>query len=149
MREQLQALIDELGLSEKIWLTGVRDDVPALMRRLSVLCLTSRSEGMPNVVLEAMAAACPVVATRVGDVPEVIQDGTNGFLVDSEDTEGLARVVVKLLRDAELAERIGAAGRATVEQRFSCQRMAQEIEQVYLRALAAKCPEFAGQWGGW
>lgn len=147
MYDQLENRVHQLGLSDKIHLTGIHEDVPQLMRRFAIFCLTSCSEGMPNVVLEAMAAACPVVATRVGDVPEVIKDGENGFLVDSEDAEGLAQVVARLLRDAELAERVGAAGRATVEQRFSCQRMAQEIEQVYLRALVEKCPEFAGQRG--
>lgn len=148
MHEELQAYISQLGLSEKVHLTGVRNDVPQLMRRLSVFCLTSRSEGLPNVVLEAMAAACPVVATRVGDVPEVIQDGVNGFLVDSEDVDGLTRGVVELLSNPKLAAHIGAAGRASVERHFGCSSMANNMEKVYRQALAARCPEIVGRWRG-
>jgi glycosyltransferase involved in cell wall biosynthesis len=140
MQAQLEARIRELGLSDKIKLTGVRDDVPQLMPHFDVFCLTSRSEGMPNVMLEAMAAARPVVATRVGDIPHVIKDGDNGFLVASEDSDSLAQIITRLLEEPELATRIGLAGQATVEQRFSCEHMAREMENVYLHSLRVKCP---------
>lgn len=132
---ELQDRIDALGLADRIKLAGVRTDVPRLMRRFAVFCLTSRTESMPNVVLEAMAASCPVVATRVGDVPYVIDHDTNGLLVDAENVSELAQAVTRLLRDRALSTRIGAAGHETVVAQFGCQRMAREIESIYLRAL--------------
>ncbi len=136
MWEELQEHIDRLQLSDKICLTGVRNDVPQLMRRLAVFCLTSqKGEGLPNVILEAMAAGCPVVATRIAGVPEVIQNRTNGFLVDSEDATALASIVSQLLSGPALAARIGAAGRVTVENRFSCEKMARTLENLYSHIL--------------
>jgi glycosyltransferase involved in cell wall biosynthesis len=136
MRQELQRYVDQQDLSNKMHLTGFRDDVPQLMRRLIVFCLSSRNEGLPNVVLEAMAAGCPVVATRVGGVPEIITHGQDGFLVESGDSEAMARAVSRLLSETELSASIGAAGRATVEERFGCPRMARELEMVYLSKLS-------------
>ena len=146
--EQLKAHIESLGLSDKIKLTGQRSDVPQLMRRMSVFCFTSISEGLPNVVLEAMAAACPVVATRVGGVPDIIKDGENGFLVEKGDKKGMERIVTMLLEDIALSLRIGLAGRRTVEQHLGCQQMACNMERVYSRALIAKCTMAQEYWLG-
>lgn len=135
MRSYLETYIDERGLSEHVHLTGFRDDVPQLMHRFAVFCLTSYSEGMPNVVLEAMAAARPVVVTPVGDLPYIIEDGQNGFLVDIDNAEQMARIVQRLLEDPELAARVGAAAQETVRTRFGCARMAQEIETIFVETL--------------
>jgi len=136
IRKQLEAYIIEQGLPDYVHLAGFRDDVPRLMSRFDVFCLTSYSEGMPNVVLEAMAAARPVIATRVGDLPYIIKDGQNGFLVDIDDSDHMARIVQQLLEDQTLAARIGSAARETVQARFSCMRMAHDMETVYLETLA-------------
>lgn len=138
VQDKLEQQISELGMSDRVHLAGFREDVPDLMQRFTVFCLTSRSEGMPNVVMEAMAASCPVVSTRVGDVPEVINDGENGLLVESEDADGLANAIQLLLNDADLAKRMEVEGRHTIEQRFSCQEMAQNMENVYIRMLKAQ-----------
>ena len=127
--------IDGHGLRDRFVLTGFRPDVPALLRRMEVCCLSSRSEGMPNVVLEGMAAARPVVATRVGGVPELVRDGENGLLVEPGDTGGFAESVARLLRDPGLARRMGAAGRARALRRHSCAEAARRLEGIYLEAL--------------
>jgi glycosyltransferase involved in cell wall biosynthesis len=130
--------IKELNLNGNVILAGFRSDVPALMHRLSVFCLTSTHEGMPNVILEAMAAARPVVATNVGGIPELVKDGVNGFLVEPGDIEGFAHAVKRLLEDSKLAERMGLAGRKRVEQEFSCDQAAQRLTKLYLDTLDQK-----------
>jgi glycosyltransferase involved in cell wall biosynthesis len=86
---------------------------------------------MPNVVLEAMAESCPVVSTPVGDVPYLIEHGRNGFLVKHDDPQGLAAEIKKLLVEPKLAEKIGSAGRVTVEKHFSPTQMAHTLEEIY------------------
>ncbi len=124
------------GLEHRVVLTGFRPDVPALLNRMEICCLTSRSEGTPNVLLEAMAAGRPVVATRVGGVPELVVDGENGFLVEPGDPHGFAAAVARLLRDPELARRMGRAGRDRALRHHSCAVAAQRLEKIYRDALA-------------
>jgi glycosyltransferase involved in cell wall biosynthesis len=130
--------IRKLGLEGSVILAGFRNDVPALIKRFSVLCLTSNSEGLPNAILEAMAAARPVIATRVGGVGSVVKHGVNGLLVEPGDAGGLASAVTRLLSDQVLAERLGNAGRKMVQQEFGCQRMAHKFSHLYLNQLAHK-----------
>ena len=136
--DQLSARIEQLGLQGRVRLAGFRGDVPQLMRRFSIFCLTSDSEGTPNVVLEAMAAARPVVATRVGGVPEVIQEGVNGFLVEPGDVNGFARAVRMLLASPDLADQMGLAGREMVERSHGCETAVRHLTRFYLQALAEK-----------
>lgn len=133
--EKLSARIDKAGLSGRVFLTGFRSDVPELMHRLSVFCLTSYSEGTPNVILEAMAAACPVVATRVGGIPDLVQDNVTGFLVEPGNVDGFANAVTKLLDDPALAECLGHAGQEIVKRDYSCETVARQLEQIYMQAL--------------
>lgn len=135
---QLQAMINDLNLQGKVMLVGFQRDVPALLQRMQVVCLTSHTEGTPNVVLEAMAARRPVVATRVGGVPELIADGINGLLVEPGDVEGLACAITRLLNDPDLAQRLAAAGQRMVQQQYSCDRIVRQLEQLYVDALRAK-----------
>lgn len=130
--------IAEHGFTGKILLIGFRGDVPALMNHIRVFCLTSNYEGMPNVILEAMAAARPVVATRVGGVPELVEDGITGFLVEPGDVDGFACAVRKLLEDPELAEKMGRAGREKVEQEFGCEQAVRRLTDLYLTVLREK-----------
>ncbi len=139
---RIEERIDRHGLRDRFVLTGYRSDVPALLRRMEVCCLASRSEGMPNVVLEAMAAARPVVATRVGGVPELVASGETGLLVEPGDDGAFAAAVSRLLSDGELARRMGRAGRERAERRHSCADAAQRLEAIYLEALG-------GRRGGW
>ncbi len=135
---QLQDQIHQLGLADRIILTGGREDALLLMQRFDVFCLTSYSEGTPNALLEAMAAGCPVVATPVGDVPHIIQAGENGLLVNIDDAGALAEAVSRLLTDVDLAERMGRSGRRTVEEQFSCSLMASAMERLYHEAVAGR-----------
>jgi glycosyltransferase involved in cell wall biosynthesis len=138
LRTQIESLIKKLNLENKIALVSVRPVTPAFIRRLAVFCLTSDYEGMPNVILEAMAAARPVVATRVGGVPDLIEQGVNGFMVDPGDTEGVAKAVENLLADPELAEKMGRTGHERIARGFSCEQTAQRLMNLYLDALGQK-----------
>jgi glycosyltransferase involved in cell wall biosynthesis len=133
-----QALVDRaqrLGLQHKLMLTGYRADVPALLSDVAVSVLPSHSEGLSNTLLESMAAGVPVVATRVGGTPEAIDDGVTGLLVPVKDPEALASAIIRVLSDADLAARLGAAARRSVNDRFSMERMIQTTEQLYLDLL--------------
>jgi len=132
---QLAAEIQSLGLEGKVVLAGFRPDVPALMRRFEVVCLTSRYEGMPNAILEAMAAGRPVVATRVSGVPELVRDGVNGLLIEQDDVVGFAAAVVRLLSDPDLTRRMGEAGREIARREFGCEQAAQRLTDLYLKLL--------------
>lgn len=138
LSHKIESEIKRLGLEDKIILAGFREDVPKLMQRLTIFCLTSSSEGTPNVILEAMAAARPVVATRVGGIPGLIENGVNGMLVEPDDVGAFAWSVETLLNNRELAERLGKAGRAIVEHRFGCEQMALQFENLYREALISR-----------
>lgn len=133
--EELTERIRAHGLQDKIVLTGFESDIPGLLRTLSVFCLTSTSEGTPNAILEALAGALPVVATRVGGIPHVIQDGVNGFLVEPGDVESLASRILALLDDPETADRLGKAGLRSILDRHDCSTKAAQLLQSYRTAL--------------
>ena len=128
LRADVERLIAELGLAERVRLLGARDDVPELRAEASCVALASDYEGCPLTVLEAMAAGVPVVATRVGGVPELIDDGRTGLLVPPGDEEALAAAIARALADPG---GLGAAAREVARRRFSRERMASEIEAVY------------------
>jgi len=132
---KIQQEIQRLGLEEKLLLTGFRSDVTPLLRRLAVVCLTSHSEGMPNAVLEAMAAGRPVVAVRVGGVPELVQDGVTGLLVEPGDHRGMAKAVASLLDSPREAEAMGRAGRLRAEEHHSCEKAARQLSKLYLEEM--------------
>jgi len=133
--ERIESALRQFNLDGKIILTGPRTDVPALMKRMNVFCLTSDYEGMPNVVLEAMAAGRPVVATAVGGVPELVKDGVNGFLVKAGDAREFTRNVERLLSNRDLATQMGMAGREIAQSEFACDRAALELTRLYCDAL--------------
>lgn len=134
-RTRLEREAGELGLSGKVHFIGVRDDVPAVLKLMDVLVLSSLSEGSPNVVLEGMAAGVPVVATRVGGVPEVVEDGVSGFLVDPGDVPGLSNAVLRLLNDADRAREMGRKGRATAVENYDINRVVARVEDVFSSLL--------------
>jgi len=138
LRGQVEAAIRALGVADRITLTGFRDDVPSLLRSMDVVVVPSRWEGLPLIVLEAMAVARPVVATRLPSVAEVVVDGDTGRLVEAGDVGGLARAVLDLVTDGAVAAAMGARGRRRVEQEFSLSRMVEGTLDVYRAALAAR-----------
>jgi glycosyltransferase involved in cell wall biosynthesis len=131
---RLQEQIDDAGLDQRIKLLGFRDDVPRLLQQLEVLCLTSRSEGTPNVILEAMAADCPVVATAVGGIPDLIEDGSTGLLVPSDDSAALARALERLLAEAPLRHTLATNARRSVLAEHSCAAVAERFTTSYEQA---------------
>jgi glycosyltransferase involved in cell wall biosynthesis len=111
--------------------------MPALYASLDIMVSASRIEGLPIAILEGMASRLPLVATAVGEVPTVIQDGHTGVLAPAEDPESLAAAIIELLRDPAKRERLGFAARQLVEDEFSAERMTAEYLRVYENAIAA------------
>jgi glycosyltransferase involved in cell wall biosynthesis len=115
----------------RIVFTGRRDDVPAVTAALDVAVLPSYREAQGLVILEAMALSRPVVASNVGGIPEMIEDGVTGLLVPAHDPVALADAIVRLLTDHPLADTIARAGRAQVHERFCVERMVSALQEVY------------------
>jgi len=136
--EKVANLCNELGIRGKVRLAGARADVERILPVFDVFLLTSHYEGMPVCLLESMASGVPVVATAVGGVPEVIQDGVSGCLVQSRDPDGIARVVVGLLRDDDLRKRMGEAASHAYQVNFTVTRMVAQYTALYERHLADK-----------
>ncbi|MEA3407267.1 MAG: glycosyltransferase [Chloroflexota bacterium] len=138
LRSSIETSVKALGLAEIVILTGTRHDIPELLSLLDLFVLPSLWEGLPIAILEAMAAGLPVVATRVGGVPEVVVDGETGLLVPPGDPDALAQAILRLLRDPDLRHRMGQAGRARVAEHFSVEQMVRKTEALYERLLAEK-----------
>jgi glycosyltransferase involved in cell wall biosynthesis len=130
-RERLESLIEELGLAETVLLLGTRQDVPDLLAAADVAVCCSDFEGTPLSVMEYMGAGLPVVATRVGGLPEVVEDDAQGILIEPRDPAGLADVLARLFEDEPLRRRLGAA--ATIRQRttFDLDAAVRRIEDLY------------------
>jgi L-malate glycosyltransferase len=135
LRRELEDRAVRLGLNGKVIFTGFRLDVPEVLSEVSVSVLPSLSEGLSNSLLEAMATGIPVVATRVGGNPEVVEEGVTGLLVPPRDPGALADAIYCILEKRELASRFGQAGRQRVVERFSLERMVRETERLYLSLL--------------
>jgi glycosyltransferase involved in cell wall biosynthesis len=127
----LEGLIAELGRADCIRLLGYRADTPELFQAMDAFALSSLREGLPNVLLEAMALEVPVVATRVAGVPRLIADAENGLLVAPGSVEELSAALGRLLREDGLRRALGQAGRRTVEARYSFAARMQKVRAVY------------------
>ncbi len=130
-RARLEALAGELGVRDALVLPGRAGDVAALLRRADVFVHPTRWEGFGLVLLEAMLASLPVVATRVSSVPEIVVDGETGVLIDPERPDLLADAVNSLLRDGERRRTLGAAGHERARREFSVERMAARTAALY------------------
>jgi glycosyltransferase involved in cell wall biosynthesis len=130
LRAALEERVDSLGLRGAVTFTGFRPDAPQLIAGLDVLVVPSRSDGSPLVVCEAMAAGIPVVASRVGGLPDLVAHGDSGLLVRPEDVEDLARTLVSLLMDPAGAQALGLRGRQLAEGR-SHARLVDRMTEVY------------------
>lgn len=119
------------GIERRFHLLGKRDDVPQLMRAFDVFLLCSTTEAFGLVVIEAMASGVPVVATAVDGVPEIVDHGRTGLLVDRDDVESMVEAATLLVTDSELAERLSRASCAAVAARFSIHRTAMDIAEIY------------------
>jgi glycosyltransferase involved in cell wall biosynthesis len=133
-RGALEALARELGIAERVRFAGLRADVDAWLRTADALVLSSRSEALPTVLLEAMATGLPVVATNVGGVGEIVEAERSGALVAAEDVDALGSALARVVADEPLRRTWGARGRAVVESRFRIETMC-ENRMAFFEAL--------------
>ncbi len=132
MRTQLEALSNSLNMTQKVQFLGHSNNVSEVLAKASMFVLPSLTEGVSLTLLEAMARGLPVVATRVGGTPEVVDDGKTGLLVSTRAPEELATAIVRLYQNHALAQRMGILGRQRVEHFFSIERMIRAYEAQYL-----------------
>lgn len=121
----------ELGVTDSIEFAGAQKDVAKYIKQFDVAALTSESEGLSNAIIEYMVYGKPVVCSRVGGNPELIEHGTNGLLYDVADVDQLAEHIIQLLKDPKLSEEYGLKGREKVEKEFSIQQMVSNTLSIY------------------
>ena len=134
----LHDLVDRLGLSDSVLFTGFQMDVAAIISTFDVAVLPSYFEGMGRVLLEAMAMEKPVVASRVGGIPDLVKDNVNGLLITPGDVKGLADALKKLLNDKRLANIMGRDGRKGITDKYSADAMVRSISNIYIECLKRK-----------
>ncbi len=131
LKGPLQAMAHEYGLDKDVLFLGHRNDSHNILELMDLFVLPSLSEGIPMVLLEALALARPVVASRVGGIPEVIEHGVSGLLVPPRRDDELAQSCMAVMDDYHFAQGLGVAGRKRVEERFSARFMAQKVAELY------------------
>jgi len=127
----IKALADELGISDRIIFPGFRDDIVDVLNCLDIFVISSHHEGIPTVVLEAMALKKPVVSTAVGGINEIMDSGVSGLLVEPGDSQAIASACLNLLGDDSLRAKLGDSAREIVENRFSAGRQAGRVARIY------------------
>jgi glycosyltransferase involved in cell wall biosynthesis len=137
-REQLEALASNLGLMHDCLFAGYQEDVGPFFAAFDAFLLPSANEGTPVTAIESIASGCPVVATRVGGVPDVVEEGVDGFMVEPGDLEAIADRLGRLAADPELRARMGAAGRQRVLPRYAVERLVDDVDSLYRSLLARK-----------
>jgi glycosyltransferase involved in cell wall biosynthesis len=135
LRVELMQQANSHGMSEVVHFPGLKEDVRPYLGVMDVFMISSVFEGLPLALLEAMAMGCPVVATSVGGIPEVIQHGENGYLVEAGVPKSLAVQVASLLDSPDVLRQVGVNARKTIEDRFSVRRMTRQLEATYLDVL--------------
>ena len=142
LREHLEKQVREHHLEKHVLLPGFRTDVLGCLKGFDLFAMSSVTEGLGTSLLDAMACARPIVATRAGGIPEIVEDGVNGLLVPARDHHALAEAIVRALKNADLRQRMGDAGFARVNERFTVERMVSETAGVYAREAGR--PHVAG-----
>jgi glycosyltransferase involved in cell wall biosynthesis len=137
-RDHVERRAHELGLMRDTLFLGYQNDVAPYFAAFDAFVLPSANEGTPVTTIEALAAGTPVVATRVGGVPDVVRDGEDGFLVDPGDVDELAERLAALAHDPALRERMGAAGRERVLPRYAVERLVDDVDRLYRSLLEAR-----------
>jgi glycosyltransferase involved in cell wall biosynthesis len=137
-RAQMERIVAGLGIQDYVEFLGSRTDVVDLLQQSWGFVMPSRWEGMPNALLEAMACGLPCVATRVSGSEDIISDGVNGLLVTPEQPAEMAQALRRILEDAELAQSLGWAGRATVVRDYQLTTIVEQCLELYRRLLAGE-----------
>jgi glycosyltransferase involved in cell wall biosynthesis len=135
LREPLERQVRDYHLEKHVLLPGFRLDVLGCIKGFDVFAMSSVTEGLGTSLLDAMACSRAIVATRAGGIPEIVQDGETGVLVAPRDHAAMAQAIVRLLKDAALRQRLGEAGFARVQERFTVERMVAETAALYARAV--------------
>ena len=139
-RGEVERQAHELGLARYCLYLGYQEDVAPWLAAMDAFVLPSGNEGTPASAIEALAAGKPVVATRVGGVPDVVREGETGFLVDPGDVEALGDRLARLAHDPELRERMGRAGRRQMPSRYAVDRLVDDVDRLYRSLLEARQP---------
>jgi glycosyltransferase involved in cell wall biosynthesis len=137
-RERLEQLAHDLGIARECFFVGYQPDVAGYYRLFDAFVLPSVNEGTPVSAIEALASGTPVVANRVGGVPDVVRDAVDGYLVEPGDVEGAATGLATLAAHPELRRKLGEAGRARVLERYSVSRLVDDVDRLYRALLDAK-----------
>lgn len=140
LQQALQEQIEQLGLQNRVRLAGFLSDPRELYRAIDVFVLSSLREGLPNVVLEAMASQRTVVSTRINGIPRLVEDGHNGLVVPTDDVPALTDAIRRCLDSSELRDDLAAEGRCTIEERFSFARRMEHVVNTY-RSLSPQLAE--------
>ena len=134
-RKAIEDMVKEYGLQSNVVLAGQQSDMAGVYAAMDIFVLPSLNEGLPMTVLEAMAASRPVIATRVGAIPSVIQDGENGLLVDPKDVDGLRNALARLLSDSDLCRRMADRAHDWVGRNYTSEVMAVKYRHLYEEVL--------------
>ncbi len=137
LRSEMEKYAQDLGIDQRVFFTGWRRDLPRIYADLDLLVVSSNNEGTPVSAIEAMASGCPVVATRVGGLPDVVQDRETGYLVPPKQPQALAAAILKLIRNSKKAEQMGRSAQLSVEKRFSLDRLLRDTENLYEELLTS------------
>ena len=131
LKDTLIAEAKSLGLKEKVLFLGIRNDIPDVLDCMEIFVMTSLNEGMPVALLEAMAAKKPVIATRVGAIPRIIDNERTGILIEPKDTDGISNAIIRLFYKQDFAHFLALQGFEKVKNEFSSQKMSEEYLKVY------------------
>lgn len=140
MMEECAALIKKLGVENSVYMAGQRNDVPDIMRSMDILVLSSNAEHFGRVIIEAMACGKPVIGTRAGGVPEIIDEGVTGLMVPPGNPEAMAEAIVRLAKDKDAIKSMGTMGAMAARERFSAATHAAAIQNIYNSLLSEKIP---------
>jgi glycosyltransferase involved in cell wall biosynthesis len=143
LRAALEQQARRLGIADRVLFTGWRRDLPRIYADLDLLVVSSDNEGTPVSAIEAMASSCPVVATRVGGLPDFIEDHKTGRLVAPRNPEPLAGAVVELLQNPQMARELGKTAQEFVRRRFTAERLLSDMDHLYSQLLAEKAIRFS------
>ena len=136
LREKLQEMVDENGLTDHFLFLGLRTDVKELLNLLDIMLLPSLWEGLPNVVLEAMACGKPIIASAVDGTPEAVVDDVTGILIPPKDPRALEKAIITLLNDRDKLKKMGENARKRAEESFSIQRQIENFNNLFDLCLA-------------
>ena len=136
IRSRLEKMVYKNGLQERVVFLGHCNNIAEITSALDIAVLASHFEGMGRVILEAMAAGIPVVATRVGGIPDLIADQETGFLVEPHNPGQLAEAILRLASDPDLRREMGNAGKKSVDERFNVDTMIEQIDRLYQEVLS-------------